>query len=173
LIAKHRFAGEEQEMEFKLRHAYKQSVDVLFKGFGTKAVLEKKYAALGARNVEVETCKLTKTGLTTKFTREVPTNVPGMLKKFLGEWSHVTQEEHWTGTAGKSYQSNFTVAFKGVPVAITGTMVLSAEGKGCVNTVVLDVTSSVPLIGRKLAEFIGETAVAEGDAEYEYLKATL
>lgn len=160
-------------MEFKLKHAYKQSVDVLFKAFGTKSVLEKKYAALGARNIEIDTCKLTKSGLTTKFTREVPTNVPGLLKKFLGEWNHVTQEEHWTGTTGKHYESSFTVSFKGVPVSISGTMVLSAEGKGCTNTVVLDVTSSVPLIGKKLAEFIGETAVAEGEKEYQYLKSAL
>ena len=160
-------------MEVKMKHAYKQSVDVLFKAFGTKSTLEKKYAALGARNVDVEKCKLTKTGLETKFTREVPTNVPGLLKKFLGEWNHVTQEEHWSGTAGKQFESTLTVAFKGVPVAITGTMVLSADGKGCTNTVVLNVTSSVPLIGRKLAEFIGETAAAEGQKEYEYLKGAL
>ena len=160
-------------MEVKMKHAYKQSVDTLFKAFGTKSSLEKKYAALGARNLSIDLCKLTKSGLETKFSREVPTNVPGLLKKFLGEWNLVMQEEHWSGTAGKQYQNTFTVAFKGVPVSIAGKMVLSAEGKGCTNTVILDVTSSVPLIGRKLAEFIGETAAEEGQKEYEYLKVAL
>ena len=65
------------------------------------------------------------------------------------------------------------VTFRGVPVSIKGTMVLSGDAKGCTNTVVLDVTSSIPLIGKKLAEFVGETAAAEGQKEYEFLKANL
>lgn len=160
-------------MQVKMKHTYKQSVDALFKSFGNKSVMEKKYAALGARNVRIEKCKLTKTSLESKFSREVPTNVPGLLKKFLGEWNLITQEEHWTGVAGKQYESEMTVAFQGVPILIRGTMVLSGDAKGCTNTVVLEVTSSVPLIGRKLAEFIGETAADEGQKEYEYLKANL
>lgn len=160
-------------MQVKMQHAYKQSVDVVFKAFGTKAVLEKKFAALGARNLSIESCKLTKTALDVKFSREVPTTVPGLLKKFLGEWNFVTQEEHWTGAAGKQFQSEMEVTFKGVPVSIKGTMVLSGDAKGCTNTVVLEVTSPIPLIGKKLAEFVGETAAAEGQKEYEYLKANL
>ena len=160
-------------MEVRMKHAYKQPIDALFKSFGNKSVLEKKFESLGARNVSVEKCKLTKTALETKFSREVPTKVPGLLNKFLGEWNLITQEEHWVGVVGKQYQCELTVAFKGVPVFIRGTMVLKVDGKGCTNTVVLDVTSSVPLIGRKLAEFIGETAAAEGQKEYEYLKAAL
>lgn len=160
-------------MEVHMMHAYSQSVDVVFKSFGNKQTLEKKFSAIGARNLCLEKCKLNKTSLETKFSREVPTNVPGLLKKFLGEWNLVTQEERWTGVAGKQYQAELTVAFKGVPVSIQGTMVLAGDARGCTNTVVLNVTSPVPLVGRKLAEFIGETAVAEGQKEYEYLKATL
>ena len=158
-------------MEVKMKHVYKQSVDVVFKAFGSKAVLEKKYAAVGARNVSVESCKLTKTALDLKFTREIPLNAPSMLKKFLGEWNTTTQEEHWTGTPGKKYESEMTVSFKGVPASIKGTMVLTGDAKGCTNIVTLTVASGIPLIGKKLAEFVGETAAGEGQKEYEYLKA--
>ena len=160
-------------MEVKMKHAYKQSVDAVFKGFGSKTVLEKKFKALGARNLDIESCKLTKSSLDVKFNREVPTTVPGLLKKFLGEWNFVTQEEHWTGTPGKQYQSTIVVAFKGVPVSISGSMVLSGDARGCTNTVTLEVNSPIPLICRKLADFVGETAAAEGQKEYEYLKVNL
>ena len=59
------------------------SIDTVFKGFGSKTVLEKKFKALGARNLEIESCKLTKSSLDVKFNREIPTTVPGLLKKFL------------------------------------------------------------------------------------------
>ena len=135
-------------MEVKMKHVYKQSVDVVFKAFGSKSVLEKKYAAVGARNLSVESCKLTKTALDLKFVREVPVNAPSMLKKFLGEWNTATQEEHWTGTPGKHYESEMTVNFKGVPVTVKGTMVLTGDAKGCTNVVTLSVESGIPLIGK-------------------------
>lgn len=160
-------------MEVKFKHSYKQGVDVVFKGFGTKSILERKFTALGARNISVESCKLTKTALDIKHSREVPVNVPGLLKKFLGEWNAVTQEEHWTGTAGKHYESVMTVSFKGVPVSIKGIMILAGDAKGCTNTVTLTVESGIPLIGRKLADFIGATAADEGQKEYEYLRENL
>ena len=157
-------------MEVKAKHVYKKSVDAVFATFGDKAGLEKKFQALGARNIKIESCKSTKNSLDVIMTREVPVDAPAILKKFLGEWNSARQEEHWKGTPGKSYEADLKVTFKGVPVTITGKMLLSGDAKGCVNDVTLRVESSVPLIGGKLAEFVGNSAASEAQKQYEYIR---
>lgn len=160
-------------MEVKARHIYDQSVDAMFKKFGSKASIERKFKEMGARNIKVETCKLTKTSLDLVINREIPVNAPSLLKKFLGEWNLANQEEHWKGTAGKNYQGNVKMTIKGVPVTITGKMVLSGDAKGCVNDVTLKIESGIPLLGKKLAEFVGQTSVTEMQREYEHIKGSM
>ncbi len=160
-------------MEVKVRHIYAQSVDAVFTKLGDKASVERKYKDLGARNIKVEKCKLTKTSLELVFSREVPANVPPLLKKFIAEWNLAHQDERWTGIAGKSYQGNVKISIKGVPVAITGKMVLVSKDKGCVNDVTLTIESGIPLIGKKLAEFVGQNSVTELQRQYEVVKASL
>jgi hypothetical protein len=164
---------EEDAMEVKVRHVYDQSIDSVFKQFGDKAGVERKFKALGARNIKVEKCKLTKTSLDLVTSREVPVNAPSLLKKFLGEWNLAHQQEQWSGVAGKSYQGHATISIKGVPVTIAAKMVLTSSAKGCTNDVTLTIESSIPVIGGKLAEFVGQTSVDEMHRQYEHIKASL
>ena len=160
-------------MEVKVRHIYDQPVDAVFTKLGDKASVERKYKDLGARNIKLEKCKLTKTSLEIVISREVPANVPPLLKKFIAEWNLAHQEERWTGIAGKSYQGNVKISIKGVPVTITGKMVLASKDKGCVNDVTLTIESGIPLIGKKLAEFVGQNSAIELQKQYAYVKASL
>lgn len=160
-------------MEVKVRHIYDQPVDAVFTKLGNKASVERKYKDLGARNIKVEKCKLTKTSLEIVISREVPANVPPLLKKFIAEWNVAHQEERWTGIAGKSYQGDVKISIKGVPVTITGKMVLASKDKGCVNDVTLTIESGIPLIGKKLAEFVGQNSATELQRQYEVVKASL
>jgi hypothetical protein len=157
-------------MEVKGRHVYTQSVETVFKSFGDKARIQSRFTALGARNIQIETCKLTKTSLDMLMSREVPVDAPGLLKKFLGEWNQATQEEHWTGSASKGYHGDIKITIKGVPVTITGKLFLSGDVKGCVNEVTMTFESSIPLVGKKLAEFVGSTAAGEMQREYEFIR---
>lgn len=160
-------------MEVNVRNVYDQSVDTVFQAFGNKDSVERKFKALGARNIQVEKCKLTKTSLNLVTSREVPVNAPTLLKKFLGEWNLARQEEQWKGIAGKSYQGHAKISIKGVPVTITAKMVLASSGKGCTNDVTLTIDSSIPFIGKKLAEFVGETSVTEMQKQYSHIKGSL
>lgn len=157
-------------MEVKGKHVYAQPLETVFKSFGDKARIQARFAALGARNIEIETCKLSKTSLDTKMSREVPVDAPSLLKKFLGEWNHATQEEHWTGSPGKGYHCDIRISIKGVPVSITGKLFLSGDAKACVNDIVMTFESTIPLVGKKLAEFVGKTAAVQMQREYEFLR---
>ena len=160
-------------MEVKAKHVYAQGLETVFKSFGTKAKLEQKFAALGARNIEIETCKLTKSSLDVLMRREVPIDAPALLKRFLGDWNLTTQEEHWKGSAAKGYECDMNITIKGVPVTITGKLVLTGDAKKCVNDVTVTFESGIPLIGKKLAEFVGNTAAGEIQKEYEFVKANV
>lgn len=160
-------------MEVKAKHVYAQGVETVFKSFGTKAKLEQKFAALGARNIEIETCKLTKSSLDVLMRREVPIDAPALLKRFLGDWNLTTQEEHWKGNAAKGYECDMNITIKGVPVTIAGKLVLTGDAKNCVNDVKITFECGIPLVGKKLAEFVGNTAAGEIQKEYEFIKANV
>jgi hypothetical protein len=60
-----------------------------------------------------------------------------------------------------------------VPVTVKGSMELRTEGGGCVNDVQLEVKCGIPLIGGKLADFVGGDAEKAVRAEYEFIRAHL
>jgi hypothetical protein len=157
-------------MDINGKHKYAQGVDTVFRSFGDKSRIEARFKALGARNIQIEACKLTKTSLDMTMSREMPVDAPMLLKKFLGEWSLSTQEEHWVGNAAKGYSCDLKITLKGVPVTITGKLFLSGDASICVNDITMKFTSSVPLIGNKLAEFVASQAVGVMQKEYEFIR---
>ncbi|MCP5169420.1 MAG: DUF2505 domain-containing protein [Hahellaceae bacterium] len=160
-------------MEIRAQHTYTKDIDSLFKAFGHQPTIQAKLESMRARNIEISQCALTDDSINIVLKRDVPADVPGMLKKFLGEWNTVSQKENWKGTPGQSYEGDFEVAIEGVPVKITGHMSLKPDGNGSTNTVTMKVECGIPLVGKKLAEFVGqntEKAIAE---EYQFLKTYL
>lgn len=156
-------------MEVKGRHVYAQGVDTMFKSFGDPRRIEARFKALGARNIQIDHCKLTKTALDMTMRREMPVEAPGLLKKFLGAWNQSTQTEHWAGSATKGYVCALTIVLKGVPVTVTGNYFLSGDAHQCTNDVTLSFESSIPLVGQKLAEFVGNQAKLVMQREYEFI----
>jgi hypothetical protein len=160
-------------MEVKARHVYSQSAETVFKSFGNKEVIANRFIAMGGRSIQIETCKLTKTSMDMRVSREVPSEVPVLLKKVMNEWNHATQEEHWTGSPNKGYTGDLKITIKGVPVTITAKLFLENEGGGSVNTMTFSFVSGIPFIGKKLAEFVGKAAEIEMQREYEFIRDAL
>lgn len=157
-------------MDIKGKHVYTQGVETVFRSFGDKSRIEARFKALGARDIHIQTCTLTKTSLDMTMSREMPVHAPTLLKKFLGDWSLSTQEEHWVGSAAKGYACDLKITLKGVPVTITGKLFLSGDAKACVNEVVMHFESNIPLVGKKLAEFVASQAASVMQKEYEFIR---
>lgn len=160
-------------MEVRAKHHYDKSVETVFKCFGNKAATIDRFTNLGARNIHIETIKPTKTSLDLVVHREEPVDAPALLKKFIGEWNLLTQEEHWKGSASKGYVGDIKFSLKGVPVSITGKFVLAGDSKECVNDVTMNFESNVPLIGKKLADFVASQAKVQIQKEYELIRDSL
>ena len=110
---------------------------------------------------------------TVQVKREVPADVPSLLKKFLNPWNTIVQSETWEGQAGGPYCCKLAIEIAGVPVSMSGEMELRTQDGGCVNDVRIEVKCGIPLIGGKLADFVGGDAEKATQAEYEFIRAYL
>ncbi len=159
-------------MEVKSQHVYKQDIDTVFSAFGSKEAITQRLQDMGARNINIITCNLTDTGLEVHQEREVPTEVPGMLKKVLGEWNHVVQKETWVKKPDGCH-CQIMVHLEGVPVSIEGTLFLHPVESGCVNDIDLKIHCSLPFVGGKLAKFVGQNVIEGMQDEYTFITAHL
>ena len=105
--------------------------------------------------------------------REMPANAPSVIKTIIGEWNMLTQKENWGGEPGEEYWNEFDINAHGTPVTIEGSMLLRADGDGCVNEVELDIRCPIPLLGRKVEQFVAEDAEQSLVGEYEFVKSRL
>ena len=89
--------------------------------------------------------------------REVPMEVPGFAKKFLSPKNTVEQHDRWGAPAADGTRTGtWEVVAKGVPVKVGGTLRLAPAPKGgTVVEIIGEVSCSVPLLGGKLASFVG------------------
>lgn len=160
-------------MKIKALHQYAKDVDTVFGLFHDPDFMKVKYEGIGARNVEVLECAGSGGRYTVKVKREIPADVPVLLKKFLNPWNTIVQSEKWEGKAGGPYRCQFGIDISGVPVNIKGVMEIRTQGDGCVNDVQLEVKCGIPLVGGKLADFVGSDAEKSTQAEYEFISAYL
>ena len=159
-------------MKVKAKHKYPVSPDVVYKAFTDPEFYVDKFEGCGARNVEVEKSSKKGKKFSISISREVPAQAPALLKKFIGDWNTLEQSESWKAD-GDEFVNELKIKSPGVPVRIEGSMNLRPQGKGSINEVELDVTCSIPLVGRALAEFIGSDAERTLEAEYKFIKGYL
>ena len=125
--------------------------------------------AVGARKIKVEIEKGDKE-TTVEITRDMPAEVPMMLKKFVHPWNRMTQVEIWKGDKGGPYTCEVKVEFVGAPIAIEGTMSLKGnKSDGCTAKTNSKVSCGIPLVGRKLAKFVGEASEEALGEEFTYI----
>ena|SRR5690606_19815937 len=157
-------------MEVRREYRYEADINKVRLTFGDPEYVRAKYDAQGARNVKILRCEQTDEILDLDVQREVPAEVPGMLKKFLGEWNQVTQIERWRGSIAAGYECDMSIEIKGVPVKMKGTMTLRPDGDGAKVTVLINIDSKVPLVGAKLAEFVSFTVKQTVKQEFSFLE---
>ena len=157
-------------MKIKTTDRYKADVDTVFKYLTDPGFLKARAEAIGARNISVT---VSDAGDTVEIVmkREIPSDAPSALRKFVPEWSPSVQTESWKKQAGGPYLGKAKVEINGVPVSARSRMKLAADKNGgSVMMIETEFKSSVPVVGGKLASFAGETAKETLKAEYEFTK---
>ena len=95
--------------------------------------------------------------------------IPSFAKKFVGDEIQIVQREQWKGGSGASLK----IEIPGKPGALDGSINLSQNGSGTVETVEGDIKVKIPMIGGKLEALIGDLLSSALRAEERVGKAWL
>lgn len=157
----------------RARHVYRHPVEKVWAAFSDPEFYQHKFEGIGHRDVEVLASDAGDGEFTIETRRRVPLDVPGMLKKFLGEWNTVLQDERWCEGAEGEYTNELEITAEGVPASMTGAMTLAPAKSGCVNEVEITIRAGVPIIGGRLEQFVAEGTEAQLAAEYDFIRKYL
>ena len=160
-------------MKINAAHKYEHDVKSVFSVFSDPEFYKEKFSGVGARNVEIVESEVGNEGFRIKTKRDMPADVPGVLSKFVGEWNTIVQTETWQNYGDDEFGSELDIEAEGVPVTITGTMLLRPNGSGCINDVELDIVCNIPFVGKSLAEFVARDSERSLVREYEFIKSYL
>ena len=152
-------------------HHYTCHVDDVYRFFSSEDMVSTKYDALGARRFRLKELSEAEGSLSMDSRREVPagSEVPAALRKFLGDYNKIRQRESWVSRDDGSRLCTMRVDIDGVPVKIQGEMLLCPTGDGCVNHVTMEISSSIPFVGKLAAGFVAENIEHQMEAEYQYI----
>ena len=159
-------------MKFKITDQYSQDIDTVFAAFMNPDFVKARSEAVGARNIDVTVSEADGV-YTLTIIREMPSDAPGALRKFIPAWSKTTQVETWEGGVGGPYTGTAKANVDGVSVSITGKMKLSASGSGSVNVTETLIKVSIPFVGGKMEKFAGVASKDMLAKEYEYNKTNI
>jgi Protein of unknown function (DUF2505) len=118
------------------------------------AFQERKCAATGALESEVEIERFPDGGATIRTQRRMPTDqVPDYARAFIGSSLVITQIDDWAppGVDG-AREGTVVVEIKGAPIRFAGSLALGpgTDGAGTVEAIDGDIKASVPLIGGRM-----------------------
>lgn len=132
-----------------------------------------KYSALGDISYEVTTHEVADGGVSTVVEREVPSSMPDLAKKILGQTNHMVQKENWRAAAD-GYAADMTIESPGKPLAITGDMTVVPVGDGESDwTVNFEVKASIPLVGGKIEKMVEKETMDTLPKEFAFNKEWL
>lgn len=156
-------------------HEYEHDIETVYEAFTDPDFYIDKFEGIGCRNVEVlESSSDDDGGFQIEVHREVKADAPAILQALIGEWNSLNQTESWQGDDdGEEYYNELEIDSEGTPVSITGTMTLTADGDSCINEVELVIRCNVPLVGKKLEEFVAKDTAQNLAAEYEFIQEYL
>lgn len=168
--------AEHEDMKVSSTHTYGAPPHDVLTMMTDPDVLTAKYEALGHCDVRITEHDVADGAVTVVSERSVPIEVPGFAKRFLSPMNSVEQRDEWEAPSDDgSCDGAWQVNASGVPVTVGGTLqIRPGTKKGTTQvTITAEVRSSIPIVGGKLASFIGgdveRTIAAEEDFNDSYL----
>ena len=142
-------------MKAQHRSPYSKGSDSVIKMFTDKSYFQRKYEIQGAQDIELLDNKEDPENFFVEFLRRVPAeiDVPGFAKKFVPELMTVKQRDSWNAS---TKTGRLDIDLKGIPGTVISIMRLEDTDTGCDLVMDWEVTCSIPLIGKKLENFLWE-----------------
>ena len=162
-------------MRFEVRHEYDAGAEEVFAVLTDVALMREKYESLGQSGVELVERDAHDGAVTVTTRRVVPLELPGFASKFLSPRQTVVQTDTWSAPDVHGVRTGtFVVQAKGAPVKVSGTMRLAPDGpRRCIDEMSISVECKVPLVGGKLADFVGGDTRKAVDHEQSWIASHL
>lgn len=95
--------------------------------------------------------------ITISSSRKLPAEIPSAAKRFVGDSITIDEVHTWSHpqTDGTRH-GRVKATFGGAPMSVDGTLALRPDGHGSALDVVIHSRSSVPLVGGKLEQVVGD-----------------
>lgn len=107
--------------------------------------------------------------LVIRIRREVslrPGSVPVFARKFIGSSYQMVQEFVWTETQQAPYHARYRFSVGNAPVSVTGAITIQDVNGKAQQKIIVDVSSSVPLMGNKIAALVAEKVDSGLDSDF-------
>jgi Protein of unknown function (DUF2505) len=162
-------------MKVASSHTYTAPADLVFQVMTTPDVMVAKYQALGHHDVRVVEHKEELGIVSIRTRRGVPMEVPGFAKRFFSSVNVVEQHDEWDPVLPDGSRCGiWQVTARGVPVTVGGQLRLSPTDDGrTIVEVTGDVVCPMPLVGAKIAAFVGDDVQATMHAEEAFIDGYL
>jgi Protein of unknown function (DUF2505) len=109
-------------------------------------------------------------GMTVEVNQTQPAKgIPSFAKKFVGDEIHIVQAEDWPDSSGAALD----VAIPGKPGHFKGSIALTDNGSGTVETVAGEIKVNIPLLGGKLEKLIADMLLAALKSEQKVARTWL
>ncbi|MBQ0753814.1 MAG: DUF2505 domain-containing protein [Gammaproteobacteria bacterium] len=155
------------KVERKLNYpvSARQLVDILT----DKAFFAARFEMSAIENYHFDTFEKVGDELVIRVRQEVslrPGNVPVFARKFIGNAYSLMQEYIWTETECEPYHAHYRFAVGNAPVDVSGSISVTDHDGKAQQIIRVNVTSSVPLIGNKIAALVAEKVESGLDSTY-------
>ncbi len=115
-----------------------------------------KHENMAAHDVAVDVTR-TSASTVVRSSRELPAEVPAVAQKLVGSSIRVVEVHTWGAAQADGTRSGTVEAsFPGAPMSVSGTLALRPDGTGAALDVAITCRASVPLVGGKLEQIVGE-----------------
>jgi Protein of unknown function (DUF2505) len=143
-------------MKLEASSVYPVPVDAVIALLADKSATVDKYESMGHRDVEILEFAADDHRIRIVSSRIVDVELLGFAKKALKPTNTMTQTDEWRREDDGCWSGKFDVEVKGSPVHISGTMRLAPDADGSRHDVAVDFQVKVPIIGGKLADWLGK-----------------
>jgi len=143
------------------KFTYKQSADQVYAFASDPEYVRQRSEAMGETNINI-----TKTGDTVKNVRTVVAQVPGFAAKVLKPTNTVVEIKAWNAS---NKTASLSVDVQGAPTKLTGTIrIYDNPGGGCTYETEYTASCSIPLIGKKIAEYVEKVTHEGMETEFHW-----
>lgn len=142
-------------MKFSDRIHYHYSRADMLRIFSNTAFFAAKYAATGAREIQIIESRKTDTHFLVKVSRKVPTEVPvpSFARGLVPQEIILIQTDRWDL---ENARGSLDIEFVGIPVEVSCELSLSEVSGKAVEDLLFDIRVNLPLIGGKLEKLLSD-----------------